>query len=187
MSPGLVDWPKSPLNFFTNLGRAVFCPSCLPTFLFDFKKKVSTYHKTGHDSKYSLNLSKPTTIRLLSTSPRALLRHADRHCCAETNTMKADQLFHLCPQAIADRISSPQHSPPRTHVRLIRESYAGLTIQRHKSQSDLAPTCFELTARRCRNATHWQVDKWFLLSCAQAKSTDPVPNATTLLHHVQTQ
>ena len=24
MSPGLVDWPKSPLNFFTNLGRAIY-------------------------------------------------------------------------------------------------------------------------------------------------------------------
>lgn len=26
MSPGLVDWPKSPMIFFTNLGRAVIIP-----------------------------------------------------------------------------------------------------------------------------------------------------------------
>ena len=30
---------------------SVFCPSFLPASFFDFKKKVSTYHKTGQIRK----------------------------------------------------------------------------------------------------------------------------------------
>ena len=43
------------------LHYTLFCPSCLPAFFFDFKKKVLTYHKTGQRlNAFEFNL--PTDI-----------------------------------------------------------------------------------------------------------------------------